>query len=43
MTAPDPNANFKQALRRLLITIAVSLLFTLGLIWYLWEHSPKPP
>ena len=39
----DPNADFKRALRRLLTTIALALVFTLGLVWYLWENSPKPP
>jgi hypothetical protein len=39
----DRNADFKRALRRLLVTIVVSLVATLALVWYLWENSPKPP
>jgi hypothetical protein len=43
MTAQDPNADFKRSLKRLLVTIAISLVLTLGLVWYLWENSPKTP
>jgi hypothetical protein len=39
----DRNADFRKALRRLLIVIAIALIGTLALVWYLWEHSPKPP
>jgi hypothetical protein len=39
----DRNADFKRAMRNLIVIIAVSVAVVLGLVWYLWEHSPKPP
>lgn len=39
----DAKRHVKRMLGRLFLVVGLSVLFVLALVFYLWEHSPKPP